>query len=175
MGNLLRNSGLSIFVLLGLSLGMGGCFCPSYPQSETTPCPDCPNLTENLTALEVNLSATLAERAIMVERINNLSVENSVLWSELKKLENCSRPIFNCTPAKKYSFTCADVMSDYQFLTKYPCYWETRTKYGFGKYYTPAVCQIPDYSLPDVCACYWTIPEFIGTRISAGYGVSEWK
>ena len=110
----------------------------------------------------------------MVERINNLSVENNLLQ---EKLSNCSNVVDsitnftkNATSVSKYSFTCKNVMPDYDFLTKYPCYWQTRSKYGFGIYYTPAVCQIPEYTLPDVCACYWSIPEFIGTRAQVGWG-----
>lgn len=71
---------------------------------------------------------------------------------------------------KKYSATCGDIPPDFDFLTKYPCYWETRTKYGFGKYYDVATGCV-SLGLPDACACYWSIPEFVGARFSTGFGV----
>lgn len=73
----------------------------------------------------------------------------------------------NFTVPAMYSFTCTDVPSQFAFLTKYPCYWITRDKYGFGKYYDVASGCI-SLGLPDVCRCYWSIPEFTGVRASTG-------
>ena len=71
------------------------------------------------------------------------------------------------------SFTCADVDQNFYWLTRYHCYWATRDKYGFGKYYDVATGCI-SLGLPEVCECYWSIPEFVGVSRKVyitGYGV----
>ena len=66
-------------------------------------------------------------------------------------------------------FTAKQMQPGNDFLTKYACFWETAANYGFGKYYDIAsVAQNPDYSLPDVLDCYWSVKEYSGVRAATG-------
>ena len=157
-----------------------GCLKPSYPNlaSNLAYCQEALNETQiNNTILQGNLSSQASLLANKTFENDQLSGALSVSKAETL---NCTQRLANATPIINYSlgkdiygFTCQDVYSGFDFQTKYRCFWEVRTHYGTGKYTSMADLCISN-GLPDACLCYWTMKEFVGTRISTGVGLNDY-
>ena len=154
-----------------------GCIQPA----ELEACQNSLNLSQaQVSGLESALNATRAERAVAQAELASCAVALgeaqhgedacALALSACESKPNATITVSNCTGlGGRATFTAAQMQPGTDFLTRYVCFWDTAARYGFGRYYDVAsVAQNPEYSLPDVQACYWSIIEYRGVRASIG-------
>ena len=148
-----------------------GCTSPSVSYYEG----QIASLTAQVRELNTTSHGLEAEIAFIngknLELMNNYPADISKCRAEL----NASQTYWTAN-ATKYSFTCANVPLTYPYpeLTAYACYWQIRSQYGFGKYYSPMeVCVMHNIAgWPESCACVNEMREIYGVEVQTRNGTA---
>ena len=159
-----------ILILMLVTIFSSGCMEKIiYVENET-----------RVTELQIALNST--QDALRVAQENYtmgvIELENCEFArsSCLDALLNCtSTPIQeqNCSEfinATRWKLTCGNVPATYpyQTLSSGRCYWDIRSKYGYGQFFEPMqICQTLQAGWIESCACVKVYPEIYGAQAQA--------